>query len=191
VIGLARVLVIGAGNEIMGNDGIGLAVIERINKLKLSPQVKTMVMGTDCWSVLNEAVQYELIFIVDAVSTGGKEGEVYFFPAQELDPTPRPYSLHDFTWVDLFRLTGLLKRTFVFGVETNTLNLGTEISPYLWKKMDDFAAKLYKILTLAAGPTGKNALEFSRVFREGQINMEGYSGHKNPGNEIMNHSDFI
>ena len=74
----ARVLVAGVGNLFFGDDGFGLAVIERLATSRLPRNVRLMsagVRGFDLASALLDG--YAGAILVDAVNRGGAPGTLY------------------------------------------------------------------------------------------------------------------
>ena len=75
---MTRVLVAGVGNLLFGDDGFGLAVIERLASNRLPSGVRLMsagIRGFDLASALLEG--YEGAILVDAMSRGGTPGTLY------------------------------------------------------------------------------------------------------------------
>jgi hydrogenase maturation protease len=74
----ARVLVAGVGNALFGDDGFGLAVIERLAGSAPLPGVKLMsagIRGFDLASALLDI--YDGAILVDAMSRGNAPGTLY------------------------------------------------------------------------------------------------------------------
>jgi hydrogenase maturation protease len=74
----ARVLVAGVGNLLFGDDGFGLAVIERLAANRLPLGVRLLSAGTrgfDVASALHDG--YEGAILIDAVHRGGAPGTLY------------------------------------------------------------------------------------------------------------------
>jgi hydrogenase maturation protease len=73
-----NVLVAGVGNLLFGDDGFGLAVIERLASNRLPSGVRLMsagIRGFDLASALLDG--YDGAILVDAVSRGGSPGTLY------------------------------------------------------------------------------------------------------------------
>ncbi|HEX6273541.1 MAG TPA: hydrogenase maturation protease [Polyangiaceae bacterium] len=73
-----KVLVAGVGNLLFGDDGFGLAVIERLASNRLPWGVRLMsagIRGFDLASALLEG--YDGAILVDAVARGGSPGTLY------------------------------------------------------------------------------------------------------------------
>ena len=94
------IAVVGCGNPIRSDDGVGADVIRRLAQRGLAgARVKLFDAGTDGMSVMFAARGCSTLIIVDAAATGSEPGAVYEVPGAELE---RPYepglNLHDFRW---------------------------------------------------------------------------------------------
>jgi hydrogenase maturation protease len=76
--------VLGFGNPVRSDDGIGPYVIEQLRLLpELPPQVSLFDMGTSAFEVLFKVAGHERLIIVDAVlNTGEPAGTLYRLPAE-------------------------------------------------------------------------------------------------------------
>jgi len=72
-----RVAVLGLGNVLMGDDGVGVEVIRRLEEEALPAGVKLVDGGTAAQEALYEAEGYPTVLIVDAAHGGGPPGAVY------------------------------------------------------------------------------------------------------------------
>ena len=141
-------LLLGTGNEICGDDGIAAAIIREITKNPLPRDIRITFIGTDPFSVLNqELMDFRRIIVIDGINTGGSCGDSYFIPGEKLMFRERPYSIHDITWLEVLAMAGVLSKTWLFAVETDTLNFGEGLSPVLRGKLRLYAAKLRRLIS--------------------------------------------
>ncbi|KJS83462.1 MAG: hypothetical protein JM58_12620 [Peptococcaceae bacterium BICA1-8] len=141
-------LVVGTGNEVYGDDSIGIHILRRLQRLALPKQITLLSIGTDSFLLAGQDLnKYQRIIVVDGIKLDGYKGEVYFSPAKELKPRPRPYSIHDITWYEVLKMAGVLPKTWLFAVETKTLQTGIELSPALQENLDYYAVKLYELIS--------------------------------------------
>ncbi|MFC1798879.1 hydrogenase maturation protease [Thermodesulfobacteriota bacterium] len=101
-------LVLGCGNILLGDDGFGPAVIERLNQEgNLPDDVLAMDMGTSIRDILFDITlnekKPEMIFIVDAVARPDKKpGEVFEIPVEEIpENKTSDFSLHQHPTVNM------------------------------------------------------------------------------------------
>jgi hydrogenase maturation protease len=85
-----KTLIVGLGNPILGDDGIGWRVAEKVEqRLKsapgISPRVETTCLALGGLSLMEHLVGYESAIIIDAINLErGPLGSVYTFPLDEL-----------------------------------------------------------------------------------------------------------
>jgi hydrogenase maturation protease len=117
-----RVVVIGVGNALRGDDGAGLAVAEEV-RARAAGALDVRVCEEEPSRLLDALDGADAAFIVDAVSTGAAGGSVHRFdagsgaiPARELRSSTHALGIAE--TLELARALGRLpERTVVFGVE--------------------------------------------------------------------------
>ena len=131
-----KTLVLGLGNPILTDDGVGVRVAERVEDAVGQRDVTVMEASLAGLSILDQLAGYDRAIIVDAVRTvGGKAGQVYRLSTDMLDTTQHPASLHDFDVGTALELGGRLglalpKEMVIFGVEVADVEtFGEECTP--------------------------------------------------------------
>jgi hydrogenase maturation protease len=95
------IAVVGCGNPVRQDDGIGSEVIGRLKQGSPDPRVKLLDAGTDGVSVMFAARGCSTLIVVDAARVGIEHGAIYEVPGSELEREYRPtMNLHDFRWND-------------------------------------------------------------------------------------------
>jgi len=129
--------VVGIGNVLLRDEGIGCHVAHALEKVPL-PDVEIIDGGT-CPDVLQLVGSADKLVIVDAVKGGGVPGQIYRFRPEEVTlEQKRVLSLHDMSLVDSLRLTQFwqsIDETVIIGIEPRELSWGLELSPELEQKM--------------------------------------------------------
>ncbi|NIW13215.1 MAG: coenzyme F420-reducing hydrogenase, FrhD protein [Candidatus Thorarchaeota archaeon] len=124
-----RVLILGCGNVLFGDDGFGPTTIEYIQKnCEVPDDVDVMDVGTGTSRVLLALAlseeKPEKIIILDAVDLGRKPGEIFQISIEDLPKSKtREFSPH------LFPSTNLLKEIRDCGVEVVVLACQVEKVP--------------------------------------------------------------
>ncbi len=119
-------LVIGIGNPVRGDDGVGPAVIHRIRGVKTSTV-------SDCSDLIELWRDLDDVVVVDAVASGARAGTIHVFDAVDAPlPTPTFTSTHAFglpAAVELSRVLGRLPRSLVvYGIEAAGFENGCELT---------------------------------------------------------------
>lgn len=72
-----RILIVGVGNVLHGDDGFGVELAWRLAKQELPPGVKVMETGIGGMSVVQELMRgYDAVLLLDAHQYGGQPGEL-------------------------------------------------------------------------------------------------------------------
>lgn len=100
------ILVLGIGNPLRSDDGVGIRVVEEIRKRRI-PGVVAKVYSNDFDLV--EARKYNRIVVVDAVKKGNKPGTIYCASVEEIPPR---FSSHS-TGFELWRCSELPEITVI------------------------------------------------------------------------------
>ncbi len=88
----SHILVIGLGNPILGDDGVGWRVAERLSQGPLPPGVEIERLASGGISLMERLVGYQKAVVVDAIATGRYPlGSVHTFALDDLE---NPYMGH-------------------------------------------------------------------------------------------------
>ncbi|AGK62201.1 hydrogenase maturation protease [Archaeoglobus sulfaticallidus PM70-1] len=129
-----RVVVLGIGNILLRDEGVGVRVVEELRKLELPDYVEVYDGATLGIALLNLLSDSDKAVIVDAVFGGGKPGDIYRFSLYEILDTPLKnlISAHDIDFVTAFKmgkdLLNLPQNIVVVGIEPKTIEEGMELS---------------------------------------------------------------
>ena len=82
----SSILVVGLGNPILGDDGVGWAVAERLSQGPLPPGVEIERLASGGIGLMERLVGYQQAVVIDAISTGRYPiGSVHVFALEELE----------------------------------------------------------------------------------------------------------
>lgn len=134
----ARVLVLGLGNPILGDDGIGWVIADQVWQRLGDEMIEVDCHPGGGFSLMERLVGYDRVILVDAVNSGtGPVGSLRGCALDELPSrgTGHSVSAHDCslqTALDMGRRLGihLPDHVFVVGIETrNIYDFTEELSP--------------------------------------------------------------
>lgn len=155
--------VIGCGNLLRGDDGVGIRVIEELGKEDLPPGVSLIDAGTrslDLFAFLDGARK---AIVVDAVKNGATPGTLY---RAETRSAPIAHagaeciSLHDFDWEQALGIgKALLGDAFpeaivFFGVEVEHTEPGLGLSPPIERALHEIVRMVRSELAVGVALTG-------------------------------------
>jgi hydrogenase maturation protease len=129
-------LVLGVGNTILTDEGIGPWVVERLQELNPeAPGVTWMDGGTLSFSIAASVEDAEYLIVVDATELKSEPGTVKVFVDAEMDRILSQHgrSVHEVGLMDLMnmaRFAGLMpQRRALVGIQPQIIDWGTEPSP--------------------------------------------------------------
>ena len=134
-----KILIVGIGNLLYRDDGIGARVIEEMKKMALSDDLELLDMGTSTMDLIYHLDGVRKLIVIDAMKAGGAPGTIYRSRPEDLLPNEgKPVSLHDIGLIETLHLAGQRGRkmeTVVIGVEPKILDWGMELSHELKERI--------------------------------------------------------
>jgi len=128
-------LILGLGNVLCGDDGLGVAAVAEIQRrYLLPPSVRVLDGGTLGLTLLGHVGLANDVLLVDAVRTDAPPGTLVRLEGDEVGPAARErLSVHQIGVADLLDALRLLdavpRRLLLLGLVPRTLELGLERSP--------------------------------------------------------------
>ncbi len=121
-----HISVVGFGNPYMGDDSVGIKVIDSLSVLFNHPRIKFYKLFNDFLNLIEIFETSEVVIIVDAVKGGKEEGTIYTFEgAEELIYGATSLSTHTLNLrevVDMYKtLRGRLPFIYIVGIEPSSL----------------------------------------------------------------------
>lgn len=127
-----KVLILGIGNYLMADEGLGVHLAERINKEELPPGVDVLDGGTGGFHLLEYFEQYERVIIIDATLDDRPAGTVRLIKPKFAADFPQAMSTHDIGLKDLvgaLQLLGTMPEIDLYVVSIKSIQeQGVELS---------------------------------------------------------------
>ncbi|MEO5338592.1 MAG: HyaD/HybD family hydrogenase maturation endopeptidase [Magnetospirillum sp. WYHS-4] len=129
-----KVLVLGVGNILLGDEGVGVRIVEELERrFRLPPEVTALDGGTSGMDLLNPISDCQVLIIADAVRTGASPGTVVRLDGDEVPALFRSkLSPHQVGISDVLAAAALTERVpgriILFGVVPENLDLGLDLS---------------------------------------------------------------
>jgi hydrogenase maturation protease len=127
-------IVLGLGNALRGDDGVGPAVIEWLDRQELPPGVETIDGGTSGLDIVSILMGRERAIIVDAANVGQAPGRwVRFTPdVAQLISSDVTLSLHSAGFANALALGAALNvlppTIIIYGVQPQNLDWSAQLS---------------------------------------------------------------
>lgn len=149
----APVLVLGLGNPLLGDDGVGLKLVERLAEANpFGEAVEFVDGGTQGLALLGCLDGRQAILVLDAVGLGEAPGKVHVLrgPAMEQIRARRASTAHEGNALELFataRVLGLgWNEVAVVGMEPETVRTGIGLSPRIENSFEAALAHAREVL---------------------------------------------
>jgi hydrogenase maturation protease len=135
------VLVLGLGNILLSDEGVGVRVVETLRARYHLPGVEVLDGGTAGMDLIDVIAGRRHLLIVDAVKDGGRPGSLLRLTGADVKPFFRQrLSPHQLGLPDVLAFLELMDAApaslTVIGIEPKSLDLGVELSPELLAAVD-------------------------------------------------------
>ncbi len=144
---MKETVVIGIGNILQRDDGIGVHVIKELEKENLTSAIELVDGGTSTLSMLGYFLDYKNIIVIDSLKGGLEPGTIYKIKPEEITNYKKSdLSIHDVQILDVIKMAnmaGSFPDVVIYGIEPKELYFGLEMSEIISSKVSDIV-KLVK-----------------------------------------------
>jgi hydrogenase maturation protease len=131
---MAPTLILGIGNILLGDEGVGVRAVEALARRELPAGVEAVDGGTGGADLVEVIADRTRLIVIDAVAAGAEPGTVFRFTPGDLTSGTRPaLSLHEFGLLETLAMAERLGcapgEVVIFGVQPKTVAPGLELSP--------------------------------------------------------------
>lgn len=103
------VLILGLGNEILSDDGIGPRLVRALSGIIRNEHILFESAGCGGLEIMEHIRGFKTVIIIDAIrSSGGRPGDVYHFLPDNFHETSNLSNLHDVSFLTTLRLGDIL-----------------------------------------------------------------------------------
>ncbi|NOZ45688.1 MAG: hydrogenase maturation protease [Chlorobi bacterium] len=147
---IRKTLILGLGNILMKDEGVGVRVVERIDKSKLPDNVDVIDGGTGGFHLLHLFSDYEKFVLIDATLTKDKVGNVRVIKPKFASDFPNSLTSHDIGLRDLMQSAELLgdlpdiDLIVVDIMDCQTVNM--ELSEEVEKSIPEVHKKIFELI---------------------------------------------
>lgn len=146
-----RYLVLGVGNILLKDEGLGVRAVEYIRERYSVPDSVSLIDGgTGGLNLLSLMRDFDHIIIVDAVAPRTTPGALYRIPGRELPKSPplmtTAHQLGVQDMLAIAALEGCEAEVVVIGMEPKEVSVGLELSVVVREKLPEVAGMVAKEL---------------------------------------------
>jgi hydrogenase maturation protease len=137
-----NILIVGIGNIIMMDEGIGIYAIRELEKLNLPLNVTIFDAGTDVFKIMSCENDFDTVIIIDAVQKKDVPGTIHRMELDEIETEPTQNNLHQISFVEALRLMKLsisnirTAKVILYGIEPEIISFGVGLSPQVQRSMN-------------------------------------------------------
>jgi len=146
-----RVLVLGIGNYLMGDEGVGVHVVQALSKEKLPEYVDIMDGGTGSFDLMPILAQYPLVIFIDATMDFRPPGTIDVMYPQFAADFPTVLSAHDVglkDMIDALEFKGELPKIILVTVSIKgMIPMRITLTDEVQKSVPEVVAKIKEILS--------------------------------------------
>ena len=127
---MPRVCIIGIGNTLMGDDGVGVRVAEELSSRDLGADVYVVSGGTDGMALSRHFTECDAVVVVDAIAADDTPGSVFRFTPDDAGITSlRSHTSHGLSVPAIMfaaSLQGACPFVIVYAVQIGDITCGFE-----------------------------------------------------------------
>lgn len=156
-----RVLILGLGNPLLGDEGIGVWVAEELQRLELPDGVSVVEGGTAGLGLISLMKGYQRVIVVDAADMGHSPGRVVRFTPSEVQfkTAEGSLSLHQVGLGEVLALAESLgvapTELVIIGIQPSRIEAGAGLSPEVERAVPQI---IRMVLNELEAPAGFHAL---------------------------------
>ena len=143
------VLIMGIGNYLMGDEGVGVHVAQRLAKETLPEGVDVLDGGTGGFFLMEYFENYPVVILIDATLDDRPTGTIRVIEPRFAADFPRAMSTHDIGLRDLVEglaILGKMPKIYLFAVSIEMIqSQQIELSPELERVMPELLEQVKKM----------------------------------------------
>lgn len=153
-----KTMVLGIGNEILTDDGIGPHLIKKLPGVLGRTDIRYSVACCGGLDVMEYFQGYKKVIVIDAIRTpDGKPGNVYHFTLSDFRETSNLSNLHDVSFITALHLGNILEMELpsdlhVIAVEIiEDREFSESLTPELERKFPEILNKITELIRTITG----------------------------------------
>ena len=152
---MKKILILGIGNYLMGDEGVGVHLAQRLEHEPLPPGVDVLDGGTGGFHLTHFFEDYGTVILVDATLDGQLPGSIRLLEPRFSKDFPKAMSTHDIGMKDVSEamlFMGKLPKIYLFAVSIETLQQQqVTLSPIIEAVMPMLKAQVLDLANELAG----------------------------------------
>lgn len=134
-----NILILGIGNYLMGDEGVGVHTALRLQEMALPAQIEIVDGGTGGFHLLQYFEDHDTVILIDATLDGNTPGTIRLIEPRFAQDFPRAMSTHDIGLRDMVSALQWMEKMphiYLFVVSIETIQQqGIELTPAIENAM--------------------------------------------------------
>ncbi|HWP97745.1 MAG TPA: HyaD/HybD family hydrogenase maturation endopeptidase [Syntrophomonadaceae bacterium] len=144
-------VILGLGNPLFQDEGLGIHVIHQLLKEDIAQQAELVDGGTDALALLGVVEEAETLIIIDAINSGHDPGTLQVLKGEEIPLLlSSKISPHQIGFQEVLALANLRgkspSRIILIGVQPESLDWGTELTPRVAQTIPRIRNMIHELL---------------------------------------------
>ena len=148
--GKNKILLLGIGNYLMGDEGLGVYIANRLAEMPLPDGVEVLDGGSSGFHLYGHLERFPVVIMADATLDNQPAGTIRLLEPRFSADFPRAMSTHDIGLrdvVEALSIQNALPKIYLFVVSVNELQSMTiGLSPAVQKAADEVADAMYTLM---------------------------------------------
>lgn len=142
-----KIAVIGLGNTLRRDDGIGIAVLESLLTSYKREGIDYLNFGIASFDLLHKIKDYRAVLLIDAIDAGLACAELRLFALDKIEYNLKnpPTSSHELdlrTIFELYKKLNLKTKVYIAGIQAKDVSFGQGLSKPLKNRQKELAEKI-------------------------------------------------
>lgn len=144
---MKSIVVVGIGNKLMMDDGIGVYIVDKLNSEKKESNVQYILGETDVWYCLEVLNKADFSIIIDAAFLELPPGSIVRFPLSDvLDSLPIPLTAHEFDLFHEMKRDDFKGKGVLIGIQPYRIGFSLGLSEPLAEDFDQIFTQVSNII---------------------------------------------
>lgn len=149
------ILILGIGNILLKDEGVGVHVVNKLKEMPLPENVEVLDGGTAGLDLTDFIANRKKVIVIDTVKAGEKPGTIYRLTEKNLKIKPKAImSFHEIDFLDALYMSEVMgekpEETVIIGIEPEDMSDGTDLSPEIEERIPKIIEVVMKELKIAS-----------------------------------------
>lgn len=146
-----KIAVIGLGNTLRRDDGIGVIILDALLNNYKRPGIDYLNFGIASFDIIHRLKDYDFVLLIDGISAGLESGQLKIFSLDEISFIKEDglISSHELNLKDIFKLVQKLEirtKIYLAGIQVEDTGFGESLSVTLEEKKEGLIKQIDKFI---------------------------------------------